>query len=130
VPSYNNDGRVANPRTGNTFFEVADLDTDVFFAIEKLEPGDVTQPISFRGPDGTRYFRLVQLVSRSKPHRADLKQDYNKIQAAALEQKKAGYVDQWMREKLRSTYLAIDPLFRDCPDLQALLQEADDPNRP
>ncbi|MBK7940171.1 MAG: peptidylprolyl isomerase [Lewinellaceae bacterium] len=85
--SYNNDGRVANPRSGNTFFEVADLDTDVFFAIDGLAVGDITEPFPFRSPDGTRLFRLVLLQSRSKPHKADLKQDYGKIQQAALEQK-------------------------------------------
>jgi len=34
--SYNNNGRVVNPKTGNTFFEVGDLDTDVYFAIDTL----------------------------------------------------------------------------------------------
>jgi peptidyl-prolyl cis-trans isomerase SurA len=130
VASYNNDGRVANPRSGNTFFEVADLDTDIFFAIEKLEPGSVTEPIAFRGPDGTRYYRLVQLVSRSKPHRANLQQDYNKIQQAALEQKKAGFTEDWMLEKLRKTYLSVDPMFLQCENIKELLLETAAGNQP
>lgn len=121
--SYNNDGRVANPRSGNTFFEVADLDTDVYFAIEGLQPGQVTEPIPFRAPDGTREFKLVLLQSRSKPHRADLKQDYSKIQTAALEQKKAEFTERWVLEKLHSTYLAVDPMFQACPNIQLLMQE-------
>lgn len=119
--SYHNDGRVANPRSGNTFFEVGDLDTNIFFAIDKLNPGDISLPIPFRGPDGTRYFRLVQLQSRSKPHKADLKQDYNKIQQAALEQKKAEYTERWVLDKLRSTYLSVGDLYQGCPNLQAML---------
>lgn len=122
--SYNNDGRVANPRSGNTFFEVADLDTDIYFAIENLAVGDVTEPIPFRAPDGTRLYRLVLLQSRSKPHRADLRQDYSKIQTAALEQKKAEYTERWVIEKLRSTYLSVDPLFSGCPNIQMILEEA------
>lgn len=122
--SYNNDGRVANPRSGNTFFEVADLDTDIYFAIENLSVGDVTEPIPFRAPDGTRMYRLVLLQSRSKPHRADLRQDYSKIQTAALEQKKAEYTERWVIEKLRSTYLLVDPLFSGCPNIQMILEEA------
>lgn len=122
--SYNNDGRVANPRTGNTFFEVADLDTNIFFAIDGLNPGDVSEPVPFRNTDGTRYFRLVQLQSRSKPHKADLKQDYNKIQAAALEQKKAEFTEKWVLEKLRATYLSVGDLYHDCPNLQALLSQS------
>lgn len=129
TPSFHNDGRVANPRTGNTFFEVDDLDTGIFFAIDKLNPGDLTDPIPFRAPDGARFFRLVQLQSRAKPHKADLKQDYNKIQSAALEQKKAEYTEQWVLDKLRNTYLSVGELYRDCPGLQPMLQFSQ-PQRP
>ncbi len=128
--SYNNDGRVANPRSGNTFFEVADLDTDVYFAIESLQPGDISEPIPFKAPDGTRMFKLVLLQSRSKPHRADLRQDYSKIQTAALEQKKAEFTERWVLEKLQSTYLAVDPLFTGCPNIQLLLQELSGNGKP
>ena len=121
--SYNNDGRVANPRSGNTFFEVADLDTDIFFAIDGLEVGDISKPVDFRAPDGTRYYRIIQLGSRSKPHKADLKQDYNKIQQAALEQKKSQYTERWMLDKLRSTYLSVNDIFLDCPNIQQILGE-------
>lgn len=127
--SYNNDGRVANPRTGNTFFEVADLDTNIFFAIDGLDPGDITEPVPFRAPDGTRFFRLVLLQSRSKPHKADLKQDYNRIQAAALEQKKGDYIEHWVLDKLQKTYLSIGNLYKDCPNLQLLLAQTQ-PERP
>ena len=123
TPSYNNDGRVANPRTGNTYFEVADLDTNIFFAIDGLNPGDITEPVSFRAPDGSRYFRLVRLQSRSKPHRADLKQDYNKIQAAALDQKKSEYIELWVLDKLNKTYLSVGDLYQACPNVQQLLNE-------
>lgn len=121
TPSFHNDGRVANPRSGNTFFEVTDLETNIFFAIDGLNPDEISKPISFRGPDGSRFFRLVQLQSRSKPHKADLKQDYNKIQAAALEQKKAEYSERWVLEKLRTTYLSVGDLYRNCPNLQPML---------
>jgi len=122
VASYNNDGRVANPRSGNTFFEVADLDTNIFFAIDGISPGEITEPIPYRAPDGTRRFRLVQLQSRSKPHKADLKQDYNKIQAAALEQKKGDYLEKWVLAKISSTYMTIGDPFNKCPNLQEMIQ--------
>ncbi len=121
--SYNNDGRVANPRSGNTFFEVADLDTDVFFAIDGLAVGGITEPFPYRAPDGTQLYRLVLLQSRSKPHKADLKLDYGKIQQAALEQKKAEFTEKWVFEKLRSTYLSVGDHFIGCPNLKDLLAQ-------
>jgi peptidyl-prolyl cis-trans isomerase SurA len=122
TPSFHNDGRVANPRSGNTFFEVSDLETSIFFAIDGLNPDEISKPISFRAPDGTRFFRLVQLISRSKPHKADLKLDYNKIQSAALEQKKAEFTERWVLEKLRTTYLSVGDLYQNCPNLKPMLE--------
>ena len=119
--TFSNDGRVANPRSGNTFFEVADLETNVFFAIDGKKEGDIAEAFEYKGPDGTIYFRIVQLVSRSKPHQADLKQDYGKIQLAALEQKKASFTEKWVLEKLRSTYLSVNDMFANCPNLQEML---------
>ncbi|MEO6036884.1 MAG: peptidylprolyl isomerase [Saprospiraceae bacterium] len=120
--SYNNDGRMANPRSGNTFFEVADLDSDIFFAIDNLQPGDVTKPFEFKSEDGSQLYRIVLLQSRSKPHKADLRQDYGKIQTAALEQRKTELTEKWVLEKLRTTYLSIGPMFANCPNLQELLR--------
>jgi peptidyl-prolyl cis-trans isomerase SurA len=119
--SYNNDGRVANPRSGNTFFEISDLETSVFFAIDGLNEGDIAPSFQFKGQDGSDLFRLVQLVSRSKPHKADLKLDYGKIQSAALEQKKGDFTEKWVLEKLNTTYLGIGDLFQGCPNLQEMI---------
>lgn len=124
--SFNNDGIVTNPRSGNSFFEVADLDTDVFFSIDGLTPGDVGKPVAYRAPDGTQMFRLVQLQSRSKPHKADLKRDYNKIQKAALEQKKSTFTEKWVLAKLKTTYLSIAPMFQKCPNMQEMLRIQDE----
>lgn len=121
-PSFNNDGRVANPRSGTTFFEVSDLDTDVYFAIEELKPGQVSEPLPLRSPTGEVYYRLVELVSRTAPHRASLKSDYGKIQQAALEEKKSTFTETWVDEKLRNTYLSIDERYLHCSILQEMLQ--------
>lgn len=128
--SFSNDGRVANPRTGNTFFEVTDLETDVFFALEGIKEGEVAKPFEAKGPDGSIYFRLIMLVSRSKPHQADLRQDYGKIQTAALEQKKAEFTEKWVLEKLRSTYLSVNNIYVDCPNLQEMLDISGGSDKP
>lgn len=119
--SYHNDGRVANPRSGTSYFEVADLETNVFFAIDGIKEGDIAEPFRFKGQDGTELLRMVQLVSRSKPHKADLKLDYGKIQQAALEQKKGEYTEKWVLEKLNTTYLSISDMFSKCDNLQEMI---------
>lgn len=119
--SFHNDGRVANPRSGNTFFEITDLDPGDFFAVDTLKVGQVSAPLSFKSNDGSRLFKILQLQSRTKPHQADLKQDYGKIQTAALEQKKSTYTEKWVLEKLATTYMSVHQMFQTCPNIQEML---------
>lgn len=119
VQSYNNDGRVINPATGNNFFEIADLEPDIYFAIDTMKTvGSVSKPFAFRAPNGETLFRVVKLLSRSNPHRANLREDYSKIQAAAIEEKKSLFLADWIKEKVDETFIQIDPMLADCPNLQ------------
>ena len=116
--SYTNDGRMVNPITGNTFFEIGDLEPDVFFTIDTMSVNGLSQPFAFTGPDGETYYRIVQLQSRTAPHQANLEQDYSKIQAAAIDEKRSRYVSDWVTEKIKSTYIQIDPMFEGCPYIE------------
>ena len=115
--SYTNDGRMVNPATGNTFFEIGDLDPDVYFAIDTMKVGGLSAPIEFLGPTGETYLRIVQLQSRTTPHKANLRQDYSKIQTAAIESKKNEYVNNWVEERIDQTFIYVDPMYSTCPDL-------------
>ena len=112
--SYNNDGRMVNPATGNTFFEIGDLDPDIYFTVDTMDVGEISAPFMFRDPTGERYFRVVQLQSRSSPHKADLRKDYSKIQMAAIEAKKSEFISDWVSDKVGATYIDIDPMFNGC----------------
>ena len=105
--SFNNDGRMVNPKTGNTFFEIADLDPDIYFTIDTMKVGDISQPIEFE-ERGEIMYRVIYLQSRTDPHRANLKQDYNKIRTGAIEERKAQFMSSWIEEKIGSTYIKID----------------------
>ena len=114
--SYSNGGRVSNPRTGNTFFEIADLDPQAFFAIDTLEVGEVSGPVRFQQPGGGDViYKLFKLESRSKPHKASLQTDYDKIRMAAIESKKSTILSDWVEQTIQATYIKIDnSLVRDC----------------
>ncbi|MCB0551037.1 MAG: peptidylprolyl isomerase [Phaeodactylibacter sp.] len=118
VQSYNNDGRMVNPATGNTFFEIGDLEPDIYFTIDTMEIGGVSQPFEFRDQVGDIYYRIVMLQSRTSPHKANLKQDYSKIQKAAIESKKSDFINQWIKDKVEATYIDIDAMFNACPVLE------------
>jgi peptidyl-prolyl cis-trans isomerase SurA len=117
VQSYNNDGRMVNPNTGNTFFEVGDLDPDIFFTIDTMDVGDMSAPFVFSQQAGTKAFRIINLQSRTQPHQASLQEDYSKIQKAAIESKKSQFIDEWIEDKVYSTYVRLDGRYEGCPNL-------------
>jgi len=115
--SYNNAGRMVNPGTGESFFETKDLPTDIYFEIEELDTDQISSPIEAYDPRGDSYYRLVKLLSKTKPHRASLDQDYSRIQNFAKESKKNEYFNNWMKDKMESTFIEFDKDLAYCPNL-------------
>jgi len=110
---------MVNQITGNTFFEIGDLDPDVYFTIDTMKIEGVSAPFEFTDPRGETAYRLVQLQSRTAPHRADLSLDYAKILKAAKEAKQSDYIDDWIGERVKATYLQIDGMYDSCPNLDS-----------
>ncbi|MBK9985020.1 MAG: peptidylprolyl isomerase [Saprospiraceae bacterium] len=118
VQSFSNNGRMINPKTSNTFFETGDVDSEIFFNIDTLSVGEITPPIQYRTPLGDYEYKIVQLQGRTSPHLANLKQDYSRIQDAARESKRNLAFGDWLSKKLASTYILIDPQYRQCPNIE------------
>lgn len=106
---------MVNPLTGNTFFEIGDLDPDVYFASDTLKIEELSAPFEYSVPPADTYFRIIQLQSRVPPHKANLKQDYSKIKEAAIQSKQSEYINDWVMEKIESTFIAIDGMYEGCP---------------
>ena len=112
-----NGGKLINTQTGSTTFEINDLskvDPSLFFVLDKMKPGEVSQPVIYQKMDGTQSYRLVKLVSVTEPHRANLEEDYLKIQGAARAEKEKGVVDDWIKSKIEINYIRIDEEYKDC----------------
>jgi peptidyl-prolyl cis-trans isomerase SurA len=116
--SYSNSGRMVNPKSGNTFFETGDLDPDVFFAIDTIDIGELTGPVEFRSPRGDVFYKIIQLQSRTAPHKASLRQDYSKIQTAAKESKKNSIFNEWIEDKIKDTYILVDAVYHGCQNME------------
>ncbi|MBC8486503.1 MAG: peptidylprolyl isomerase, partial [Bacteroidetes bacterium] len=113
-PSKNNGGLLINPMTGTSLFDADQLDPKVFFVIDKLEVGDISTPVQFQTQEGKDAYRILYLKKRTEPHTANLKQDYDKIQEWALEQKKQETITNWIKEKANETYVKINDKYKDC----------------
>lgn len=113
-PSKNNGGLIINPATGTTKFEADQLDPHLFFVIDKLDVGDISQPVLYETDEGKQAYRILYLKTRTKPHRANIREDYNRIQEWALNNKQAEVVDAWVKEKINDAYISIIEKYRDC----------------
>ncbi len=113
-PTKNNGGLIVNPYTGNSKFEINDLDPQLFFTIDKMEQGEISKPVLMKTDDGRQAYRLIYLKTRTVPHRANLKDDYDKIQSAALEEKKSKAIAEWVNKKLENTYIRISDDYKNC----------------
>lgn len=107
-------GVIVNPASGSTSFAIDELERETYYAIEKLSPGELSGPQPWRTPDDRQAYRLILLVDETEPHQANLKQDYPKLQAVALQDKRAGMMDEWLSRRLAKTYLRVDPVYADC----------------
>ena len=115
--SYNNGGRVFNFKTSNTYFEVKDLDPDIYFAIENIKVGDISTPQEYLGQRGDTRYRLLKLMSKTTPHQANLKQDYAKMQSLSKDAKRNDFLNTWIKGKIDDTFMVIDRAYRTCPNL-------------
>ncbi len=118
--TYNYGGQIVNPKTGNSYFEIADLEPDVYFAVDNLKPKEYSKVVESNDQEGKKYFRVFKLISRTQPHKANLQQDYSKIQQAAKEQKKNEKFREWLNNHIPKIYSDIDlQLAEACPNLSA-----------
>jgi peptidyl-prolyl cis-trans isomerase SurA len=99
----------------NTFDE---LDKDVVTVLSKLKVGEYSQPVAFTDERGKKGIRILYLKSRTEPHRMNLRDDYNKIANAALEEKKFTALDKWLTSHINDFYIMIDHQDADCPQLK------------
>ncbi len=112
--SKNNGGIIPNPQTGSSKFETSELDQTTFFTIDKLKVGEISEPVIMQTPDGKKAYRLLYLKSRSEPHRANMKDDYQRVQNIALSLKQSKVIDNWIKNKLKTTFVKIDEEYKTC----------------
>lgn len=107
-------GLLINTETGTTKYEPDQLDPSVFFSIDKMKVGDVSLPVPMKNDDGLQAYRILYLKSRTEPHKANLKDDYDLIQAAAKNDKETKTTTEWVNKKIANCYIHILDEYKNC----------------
>ena len=121
--SKSNSGSLINPQTGNSYFEMNQIDGSLLFTISDLKKGQLSQTSTFTAENGKKGFRIIMIKSESEAHQASLKEDYSKIQAAARQAKQQEALVKWIKEKKGDTYIMIDDDYKSCDNVQKWLKE-------
>ncbi|MCB9245081.1 MAG: peptidylprolyl isomerase [Flavobacteriales bacterium] len=112
-----NCGILSDPNSGTNLVEITQMDPDIALRLEKLKPGDFTEPHSVPQLDGSVEFRVLYLKHEVPPHKADLTADYQMIANFALEKKKQDTLDKWAEKFRKQLYIKIDDKFAGCPEV-------------
>lgn len=119
----NRTGGMITDAQGNTELQIEDLDPSLALMIDSMKPGEYSKPMIFTTQRGERSCRIVYMKNITRPHKANLQEDYSRIQFAALQKKKGERLQKWVSDKAPSYYIKIDPAYQQCPNLQPFLTE-------
>lgn len=120
--SKTNGGYIANPMGGNRIGlqDIQGMEVyfpefkNLAFVISKLSEGEVSDPVPMTTNDNKDAFRLVMVKKIHQAHKANLTDDYSKIQAWALNQKQQTLIQQWIRDNAKKAFIRIDEEYAGC----------------
>ncbi len=113
-----NKGIITNPYTGQQKWDMEDLsqvDQQIFRLTDKLDKGDITEPSLYISMiERKEGVRIVRLMDRTSPHKANLKDDYSLIQMATENEMKQRVLDEWVTKKIKNAYVRIAEPYQNC----------------
>lgn len=114
----NNGGLMINPETNTTRLAPDKIDRLLFFQVDSMKMNTVSSPLLMTTSDNKPAYRIVKVKSRTQPHKANLKEDYQKIQEVALSEKQNKVLSEWVEKKKKATYIHINQEYTGCDILK------------
>ncbi len=104
-------------RDGSTYLKIDELDKEIVKMLDTLKVGSYSSPTVFTDDRGKKGVHIIYLISKSEPHRENMRDDYDRIAQRTLEIKKQGILEKWFRAKIPTFYIMIDQQFKHCSNL-------------
>lgn len=112
-----NGGQMADPNTGSSYFEIDQLKPQDYAAIKDLKEGEISEPfvsLDNEGRDGNTVYKIIRVDKIIPAHPASFTNDYTLLLNQAANAKRQEAIDEFIDEKIKTTLIIIDPLFKDC----------------
>ncbi|MDG2344023.1 MAG: peptidylprolyl isomerase [Flavobacteriales bacterium] len=114
----NTNGIIYNESSGEMFWDMQNIDKEIFIGIKNIEIGEFSSPLYYEDAKGNIGYRILKLEERTNPHKANLKDDYQIIQNFALNNKQIEKMTAWITKTSRNTYVKIDENYKTCDSNQ------------
>lgn len=111
-------GYFVNPNTQLQQIPVEALDPEAISQVKNLEPGEYSPPFRSQMADGTVIYKFYYLKNLTPEHTANLKDDYQKIQDAAKNDKEQREIAKWANKYKKNVYIWIDEKYRESEELK------------
>jgi peptidyl-prolyl cis-trans isomerase SurA len=112
-----NGGQMADPSSGSSYFEIDQLKPQDYAAIKNLKEGEISEPVESldnEGRDGNLVYKIIKVDKIIPAHPASFSNDYNLMLENATDELRQEAINKFIDEKIKTTYIIIDPLFEDC----------------
>lgn len=112
-----NGGQMADPMTGSSYFEIDQLKPQDYAAVRNLKEGEISEPVESldnEGRSGNTVYKIIKVDKILPAHTATFTNDYNLLLEQAKQKQSMEAIDKFINSKIESTYIIIDPLFKDC----------------
>lgn len=114
----NNHGIMVNTKqdTGDrtTRFEMGELPGEVSRIVNDMEVGEISKPFTMIDKRGREVCAIVKLKNRIPAHRASVTEDFQVLRVAVEARKSEKVIQDWIREKQKSTYVRIKQGWGEC----------------
>ena len=116
----NNRGILSNTKeTGETttrfeMSELSSLSPELARVVDTLKVGEMSKPFTMINTKGKTVCAIARLKNRTLTHRANITEDFQVMKEVVEGKKGEEAILKWIHEKQMSTYIRINPDWRDC----------------
>lgn len=108
-------GFLMNPSTGATKLPLDEsMDSYLYLTLDTMQVKTITKPLTFRTEDQKTAVRILFFKAKHPPHFANLKDDYPKLAAIALNQKRNKTIDEWFIKAKSEVFIWVDDDYKIC----------------
>lgn len=111
-----NGGQMADQYTGSAYFEIDQLKPADYNAIKNLKEGEISEPIESVDNEGQGHtvYKIIRVDKMIPAHTATFENDYNSLIEGVKNKKMMEAIDSFVDNKIKETYIYIDPVFKEC----------------